>query len=96
MICFNNRMGNGRMGNGLHIRFNNGWTISIQQHDGSYATEDQTVEIAAWDVFGNWHKFEHGDNVLGHVNSDDLVKWINHFSSLWRYRPRTCQFGRSS
>lgn len=72
---------NKRMGNGFHMTFANGWTISIQQRDGSYATLDKTVEIAAWDSEGDWHDFGQ-DTVLGHVSSDDLVTWINKFATM--------------
>ena len=72
---------NKRMVNGLHMTFANGWTISIQQHDGSYATLNETVEIAAWDREGEWYDFGF-DTVKGHVSADDLVTWINKFATM--------------
>lgn len=55
---------------GFHMRFANGWTVSVQWGAHNYANEGTTTaEVAAWDSNGKWYDF--GDDPAG-------VKWGAH------------------
>ena len=39
---------------GFHMKFKNGWTVSVQWHKDAYSHDDNTTaEIAAWDKDNN-------------------------------------------
>lgn len=73
-------------GKGFHIKFANGWTVSIQWGGGNYCSNygksisqpvgpSDDAEIAAWkgDI---WYDFD-GSNVSGNNSADDVAKFIN-------------------
>ena len=75
---------------GIHMKFDNGLTISIQIGTGSYCSNKNqeagslqivnscnNAEIAIWDKMGNWHVFNDGDTVQGFVDVDKIGKIIN-------------------
>jgi len=67
--------------NGFQMKFENGWTISVQFGKGNYATIKDGVnisaEIAIWDGEGNWYDFpEDSQQVKGWVNADGVADWI--------------------
>lgn len=74
---------------GFHIKFKNGWTVSVQWGAGNYGDNynhsyfskepvppSTEAEIAAWDENGNWFKFDDGDEVKGYVSPDFVVEFI--------------------
>ena len=64
---------------GFQIRFENGWTVSVQWHPGSYCSgkgnESPNAEIAAWDSNGKWYDFG-SDEVLGYRTPDQVVTFL--------------------
>ena len=70
--------------NGFQMKFENGWTISVQFGRGNYNDKDNsTAEIAIWDGEGNWYDFpDDGQQVKGWVNADEVADWI-HRVSKW-------------
>ncbi len=77
---------------GFHIKFKNGWTVSIQFGPGHYCDNHQqdfsdaikrpssTAEIAAWDANNNWYKFdevEGGNQVSGWQSPENVLAFIN-------------------
>lgn len=79
-------------GKGFHIKFENGWTVSVQFGRGNYcdhyrssasygyAGKSETAEIAAWDKSGEFYVFEGGDNVRGYVWADEVARFIKEVS----------------
>lgn len=74
-------------GRGFHIRFKNGWTVSVQFGGGNYGSNYDlpvmgptppatTAEIAAWDSGGNWYDFG-GDTVDGYKTADEVLAIMN-------------------
>ena len=76
------------------MRFENGWTVSVQWHSGAYCDnhlylvdpkeelkECATAEIAAWDSNGEWYQFEN-DTVEGHKTPDQAADFIQMIKSL--------------
>ena len=58
--------------NGFSMRFENGYTISVQFSERHYSDGETTAEVAAWDAEGNWIQFEERDKfILG----GDIMKW---------------------
>lgn len=63
--------------NGFHLVLDNGYTVSIQWHEGSYGHHDgSSAELAAWDRDGNWLKLSENDDVIGWQSVDDALKLI--------------------
>lgn len=75
--------------NGFHIRFNNGWTASVQWGYGTYSdnrtkkvtSHSTTAEIAAWDKDGTWHSFG-DDTVKGWQSPEEVAQFLFFISSL--------------
>jgi hypothetical protein len=77
---------------GFHLGFENGWTLSIQFGNYNYCSNyvghdareflepSPNAEIAAWDADGKWHDFG-SDQVLGYQSPDDVMRWIEFFST---------------
>lgn len=89
-------MFNTTMGKGFHLKFANGWTVSVQFGPGNYCDNrhmnfnqnvqagekgSNTAEIAAWDKHGKYYQFEN-DTVDGYKNADDVAKFINEIASI--------------
>lgn len=77
-------------GNGFHLSFENGWTVSVQWGDGTYSSDRETrgnfipskdAEVGAWDKDGNWWKFEE-DSVQGYKSAAEVVDFANMISKL--------------
>lgn len=77
-------------GNGFHLVFENGWTVSVQWGDGTYSAgrdgrgnfvTSPDAEVAAWDKDSNWWKFE-GDTVQGYKSASEVVAFANMIASL--------------
>ena len=77
---------------GFHIKFENGWTVSVQwgphnYADNYYSAHDVTglpslvAEIAAWDADRNWYEFE-DDNVKGYVRPEEVAEFIAMVANL--------------
>jgi hypothetical protein len=83
------------MGKGFHIRFNNGWTVSVQFGAGNYCDhygrfeisaswyrgEARTAEIAAWDIEGNNYSFG-DDTVAGYRTPAEVLEFMNTIAAL--------------
>jgi hypothetical protein len=73
---------------GFAMTFNNGWTISVQWHEGAYCegkySADKTsanAEIAIWNQSGNW--FDFGDNqVKGYCTAEEVLEWMNKTANM--------------
>lgn len=63
---------------GFHITFANGWTLSVQSHEGAYCAHDGTnAEIAVWDPEGKMdYNPEWGDQVLGWQGEQEVLGWM--------------------
>lgn len=74
---------------GFHMKFANGWTVSVQFGRGNYCSNRElgefgrdvppsnTAEIAAWDKDGKWYKNEDwGDDVKGYCGTDEVAEFI--------------------
>jgi hypothetical protein len=81
--------------NGAHLKFENGYTLSVQWGYGNYCDgypklsfeqhhprETETVEIACWDRFGNVFTFDNGNQVLGWQTVADVEAWIKRFATM--------------
>lgn len=81
---------------GFCIRFENGWTISVQWHNGAYCerkslsldsftdsnpADSATAEIAIWNEEGDWYDFG-SDQVLGYCTPDEVADWITKTKSF--------------
>lgn len=75
---------NKKTGNGFHMTFKNGWTVSAQMDKTNYCNNRhekvspescENAEIAAWDSYGNWYNFGN-DTVKGYVEADDIAEFI--------------------
>lgn len=78
------------MSKGIHITFDNGYTLSIQWGPGNYGSnydlefgprpipdyKADTVEVAVWDRNGTWDKYD-GDTVRGYVPANEVLDLIN-------------------
>jgi hypothetical protein len=75
---------------GLHMTFENGFTISVQFGAGNYSSNRSmrisdmfegkvppavSVEIAIWDKNNDWFNFG-SDEVKGWVSTEDLPLWF--------------------
>ena len=63
--------------NGFSMRFENGYTISVQFSKKNYSDGEKTAEVAAWDAEGNWIQFEDGRDVVGWQTTNDVAKLID-------------------
>lgn len=75
---------------GFQMEFNNKITISVQFGAGNYCerknvpfigdmdvplVRSNDAEIAIWNKEGKWFNFD-DDEVKGHVDTDEVAKWI--------------------
>ncbi len=80
---------------GFHIRFENGWTVSVQFGYGNYCTNydlpreeieksrganSHTAEIAAWDINDVWHVTD-GSAVSGYKTPTQVLEFINEIAA---------------
>ena len=68
---------------GIHMKFENGNTISIQFSKGNYCdNRDESkpscnnCEIAIWNEEHKWYSFDEYDVVKGYCTTDELADWI--------------------
>lgn len=72
---------------GFQIKFENGWTASVQFGQGNYCDnrspqqpsedrESRSAEIAAWDAAGKWYQFE-SDEVEGWQSPSQVLEFLN-------------------
>jgi len=74
---------------GFQMTFGNGWTISVQWSEGSYAQwcdrvspdESTTAECAVWDGDGEWFRLTEHDDVRGHMTPDQVVELMAEVAS---------------
>jgi len=73
---------------GFTMTFENGWTISVQWHQGSYCegryskdNTSATAEIAIWDHAGDWFNFGE-DGVKGYCTAEEVLEWMNKTASM--------------
>jgi|SoimicMinimDraft_3_1059731.scaffolds.fasta_scaffold470713_2 hypothetical protein len=75
---------------GFHIKFDNGWTVSVQFGRGNYCEnrdDDFTkntcnnAEIAAWDKDNEWYRFDDNDVVKGWCKPDVVAAFIQLIAS---------------
>jgi hypothetical protein len=72
---------------GFQMRFENGWTVSVQWHENAYRTktgytdDSPNAEIAAWDINREWFQFE-GDSVKGYCTPDEVADFIHKVKSF--------------
>lgn len=80
-----------KKGKGIHMTFENGWTVSIQAGRSNYSTQMESpdgvtraskVEIAAWDASGEWYVFKDGQEVSGHQTPDEVADFISMIKEL--------------
>lgn len=82
---------------GFHVKFPNGWTVSVQFGRGNYGSNyhyrptdgkrkdvppSGTAEIAAWDGEGRWHTFENGDEVDGYKTPLQVLQFMNQIAAI--------------
>jgi hypothetical protein len=75
------------MRQGFKMTFQNRITVSIRWGEANYSDGKTTAECAAWNA--DTHKWIHvigfnyyDDDVLGHLNSDDVAKFIYMASTM--------------
>tara|TARA_R110000823_G_scaffold69804_1_gene161422 strand:+ start:201 stop:488 length:288 start_codon:yes stop_codon:yes gene_type:complete len=69
---------------GFHMKFKNGWAVSVQWHEGAYSDKgNTTAEIAAFKD-NNWFVFddENGDTVKGRQTPEEVAEFIKMISML--------------
>ena len=81
---------------GFQIKFENGWTVSVQFGGGMYCQnydlpigseektqmlESEDAEIAAFGNDGHLLELSNGDSVKGHVGPNELLKFMNEIAS---------------
>lgn len=71
--------------NGFHLKFENGWTVSVQWGVHNYCNNrcnegeikiSETAEVAAWDNENNWYNFG-SDEVKGYQTANQVAEFIN-------------------
>lgn len=74
-------------GNGFHMDFANGCTVSVQWNTGNYcdnqmarqaSDQSRTAEVAAWDVRGDWIL---PDQVAGWQTPEQVAAFIMEIAS---------------
>ena len=67
---------------GFKIKFKNGWTVSVQWHEGAYSDEEnKTAEIAAWHEDDVSYDFGY-DTVKGWQTPEEVAEFIKMISML--------------
>jgi hypothetical protein len=71
---------------GFHVKFANGWTVSVQFGRGNYCENrcankntSSDAEIAAWNKEGKWYRFD-GDDVKGYCKPEEVVQFMQMIS----------------
>lgn len=76
---------------GFHMKFDNGWTISVQWGRNNYCEargdtskdDSKTAEIAFFDPDNKMHWMkEWGDQVVGWLKPDEVLFWMKYVSAL--------------
>lgn len=73
---------------GFRLKFENGWTVSIQFHERNYCDKDNsTAEMAAYDKHGNWYKFggrhiDYDETVIGWQTPEQVSDFMHHIRGL--------------
>jgi len=68
--------------NGFSMKFENGYTISVQLGKIAYSDGEKNAEVAAWDAEGNYVDFEEGMDVVGWQTTNDVANWMDKVSKL--------------
>ena len=73
-------------GNGFHMAFKNGVTVSVQWDEGNYSHKTVgraalAAEVAAWDAEGAWITKQYpgnadGQDFIGWVDADGIADFI--------------------
>ena len=74
-------------GTGFQIRFDNGYTVSVQFGRGTYSDQGETTaEVAAWSPEPDqpWVKLSDHDDVRGHCSPEDVLYIMNMVAALPR------------
>jgi len=80
---------------GFQMTFENGWTVSVQWHNGAYCNNKgfeyapgseqypnaATAEIAAWNSKREWYDFG-SDTVLGYQTPDQVVTFMEYVKNF--------------
>lgn len=67
----------------LKLPFANGYVASVVRHDFSYGGKEGLFEVAVMDKdFNILYDTPITDDVVGHLNSDELVKVLQDISNL--------------
>ena len=84
-------------GKGFHMTFDNGFKASVQwgfgnycdnrsmlQHDfeGKTAPASSTAEVAAFTPSGEFVAMSNGDDVMGHLNANEVLAFLNAVAGL--------------
>lgn len=83
-----------RNDSGFHITFGNGWTVSVQFGSGNYCDNynhdmvprsrtppSANAEVAAWAKGGDWHRFDDGETVRGHMTPAEVLAFMNEIAA---------------
>jgi len=68
--------------NGFSMKFENGYTISVQFAEMNYSNGKTNAEVAAWGEDGDWVHLSDGDDVIGWQSTNDVAKWMDKVSKL--------------
>ena len=63
--------------NGFSMKFDNGYTISVQFGKIAYSDGEKNAQVAAWDAEGNYVHFEEGMDVVGWQTTNEVAKMID-------------------
>ena len=67
---------------GYSMKFENGYTISVQFSEINYSDGKTTAEVAVIDSDGDWYQLVDGDDVIGWQSTNDVAKWMDKVSRL--------------
>ena len=70
---------------GFHMRFANGYTVSVQFAGHNYSDDGKTTaEVAAWNEHGEWYSPETwgGDSIKGWATPEAVAAFIFEVSKL--------------
>ena len=81
-----NKFANKVSGN-FSMTFANGYSVSVAMGDGTYSngnSEDgfTSVEVAAWDVDGNWVQLGNNDDVVGWQSPEQVLAIMNKIAAM--------------
>jgi len=80
-------------GKGIHLTFDNGYTISIQFGSGNYCDNKSiaygeipdganTAEVAAWGPGGEWMELGENDKAIGWQSPNDILNTMLKVSKM--------------